>query len=204
MKMASFWSTRPTIVERNSRSKTSRKFWKSFARACAPRVSSAAQLSSNWSLVGVAELEAEALVDDVHDRREPLGVGVVLCAFPLARERDQLALALGQRSRALERLCDLEMGQLDLGTEVEPLGGLAGQIGEQRSGVEVVALEMPVDVRDDLGDELVHRDEAREHVAEDVLHLLVQLEEARAGRVERGVDPPVPRRLGCGEQRGDA
>jgi len=130
LKIASFESTRLTIVSTNVRSKTSRKLSKLFVRARATSCASAAQLSSNWSKSSWSaspELEPEALVDHVDDPREVLGVELVLGAA--AREdRDDLAAPLVERARPLERLRDPEMRQLDLAAEVDPLRRLTAGV----------------------------------------------------------------------------
>src|SRR5581483_11033433 len=103
-------------------------------------------------LVGLAEVEAVALVDHLDDLRQVLLLVLVL--LPAAGEhRDHLASSLVERPSALARLRDLQVRHLDLGAEVEPLRRLPGEVREQRATVEVVALELAVDVGNNLRDE---------------------------------------------------
>ena len=81
-----------------------------------------------------------------------------------------------------------EVGELDLGAQVEPLdrAGVA-EIERERAAVDVVALERGVGEGRDLGDERVGPHEAGQGVAELQALLIAHLLEARLGRAERGV-----------------
>ena len=98
-----------------------------------------------------------------------------------------------------------QVGQLDLGAQVEPLDrpGVA-QVERERAAVDVVALKRGVREGGDLGDERVGPHEAVERVAELQALLVVQLLEACLGRPEGRVGLGRALLIGCAgaEQRG--
>jgi len=106
----------------------------------------------------------------------------------LTEERPHLAYVGGQRERAIERHLVAEVGQLDLGAQVEPLDRAAvAEIQRQRSAVDVVALERRVGEGCDLGDERVGPHEARQSVAELQTILVAELLEAGLARSQGGI-----------------
>ena len=72
-------------------------------------------------LVGVGEVGAEPVVELLDDARQRLQLELLLAALPAAEERLDLA-ALGlQRQRSLVGQLVAQVGELDLGPEVESL-----------------------------------------------------------------------------------
>ena len=80
-----------------------------------------------------------------------------------------------------------EVGQVDLRAQVDALAGFAACQSGQRPAVDVVGFESGVGEGDDLGQETVYTDEARERIPEHVLGLFVQGKEAFHARLHGGV-----------------
>lgn len=119
---------------------------------------------------------------------EVLEVQLLLCSLALPEERSHLADLRGQPERAAESHLMAQVGELDLGAQVESLDGAGvAEVERERPTVDVVALERRVREGGDLGDERVGPHEARQGVAELQALLIAQLLKASLRWPEGGV-----------------
>ena len=85
-------------------------------------------------LVGVGEVGPEPVVELLDDARQRLELELLLAALPAAEERPDLADALtSSASEPLVGQLVAQVGQLDLGAEVEPLDGAGVAQVERRA-----------------------------------------------------------------------
>ena len=102
MKISEFWSIRPTMVAMNLRSNASLKLSSRVAVGLVGQLGIVLPVGLELveqQLVGVAEVEAEAVVELVHDARERLELELLLAALALAEERADLADLGAERQR---------------------------------------------------------------------------------------------------------